>query len=77
MPTLEEAVADLVRQEVSDIMVITTMVTPGGPHAEVEIPEILDHLRKKYSSLTLQYAWPFDLNLVATMLAEQVAQCSK
>ena len=76
-PTLEEAVADLVRQGVSDIMVITTMFTPGGSHAEVEIPETLEHLRKQYSSLTLRYAWPFDLNLVARMLAEQVVQCSK
>ena len=75
-PTLEEAVVDLVRQGASDIMVMTTMFTPGGSHAEVEIPETLDHLRKKYSSLTLRYAWPFDLNLVATMLAEQVAQYS-
>ena len=76
-PTLEEAVADLVGQGASDIAVITTMFTPGGSHAEVEIPEALAHLRKKYSSLTLRYAWPFDLNLVATMLAEQVARCSK
>jgi len=75
-PTLEEAVADLVEQGMSDIMVITTMFTPGGSHSEVEIPETLAHLRKKYSSVTLRYAWPFDLKLVATLLAEQIAQHS-
>lgn len=76
-PTLEEAVAELVGQGVSDIIVITTMFTPGGSHSEVEIPEIIGQLRKKYSSLSIRYAWPFDLQLVATMLAEQAARYSQ
>ena len=71
-PTLEEAVADLVEQGVSDIVVITTMFTPGGSHSEVEIPEIIDQLRKQYPGIVLRYAWPFDLNLVAKTLAEQL-----
>jgi sirohydrochlorin cobaltochelatase len=75
-PTLEEAVAELVGQHASDITVITTMVTPGGSHSEVEIPEMLHHLRRQYPGVTLRYAWPFDLKLVATMLAEQVHRAS-
>ena len=71
-PTLEEAVADLVEQGVSDIVVITTMFTPGGSHSEVEIPEIIDQLRKQHPGIVLRYAWPFDLNLVAKTLAEQL-----
>jgi sirohydrochlorin cobaltochelatase len=52
------------------------MLTPGGSHSEVEIPEILDHLRPQYPEVELRYAWPFDLKLVANTLAEQVTRFS-
>ena len=53
-----------------------TMFTPGGSHSEVEIPEILDHLRPQYPGVKLRYAWPFDLKLVANTLTEQVTRFS-
>lgn len=73
-PTLMEAVRDIIDQGASDITVITTMVTPGGSHAEVEIPEILEQLRRLHPEVALRYAWPFDLDLVAGMLAKQIDQ---
>jgi sirohydrochlorin cobaltochelatase len=75
-PTLEEAVADLIRQGATDITVLTTMFTPGGSHSEIEIPEIIDQLRKQHRDIELRYAWPFDLNLVAKTLVEQVRRYS-
>ncbi len=71
-PTLEEAVEDLIRKGATHITVITTMFTPGGSHSEVEIPEILDHLRPRHPGVELRYAWPFDLQLVARTLADQL-----
>ncbi len=71
-PTLPEAVQDLIQQGASDITVITTMVTPGGAHAEIEIPELLAQLRRLHAGVTLHYAWPFDLDSVARMLANQI-----
>ena len=71
-PTLEEAVEDLVKQGATSITVLTTMFTPGGSHSEVEIPEILDHLRPLYPTVELRYAWPFDLQLIAKTLNEQL-----
>jgi sirohydrochlorin cobaltochelatase len=71
-PTLEEAVEDLVGKGATHITVVTTMFTPGGSHSEVEIPEILDHLRPQYPGVELRYAWPFDLQLIAKTLAEQM-----
>lgn len=73
-PTLEEAAADLIRQGATGITVMTTMVTPGGSHSEIEIPEILERLRKQHFGVTFRYAWPFDLTLVAEMLAKQLDQ---
>jgi sirohydrochlorin cobaltochelatase len=75
-PTLEESVEALTKQGATHITVTTTMFTPGGSHSEVEIPEILDHLRPQYPDVQLRYAWPFDLQLVANTLAEQVKRFS-
>ena len=67
---------ELVKKGATHITVTTTMFTPGGSHSEVEIPEILDHLRPQYPGIELRYAWPFDLELVANTLAEQVRRFS-
>jgi len=75
-PTLEASVEELVQKGATHITVTTTMFTPGGSHSEVEIPEILDHLRPQYPGVELRYAWPFDLKLVASTLAEQVKRFS-
>ena len=75
-PTLEESVDELAKKGATHITVTTTMFTPGGSHSEVEIPEILDHLRPQYPGVELRYAWPFDLQLVASTLAEQVKRFS-
>lgn len=75
-PTLEEAVEDLVKQGATSITVLTTMFTPGGSHSEIEIPEILDQLRPKYPAAELRYAWPFDLQLIAKTLNEQLKRWS-
>jgi sirohydrochlorin cobaltochelatase len=75
-PTLEEAVDDLVKKGATHITVATTMFTPGGSHSEIEIPEILDRLRRKYPGVELRYAWPFDLSMVVKMLLEQVSRFS-
>lgn len=75
-PTLEESVEELIKRGATHITVTTTMFTPGGAHSEIEIPEILDRLKKEYPGVTMRYAWPFDLTLVADTLAEQVKRFS-
>ena len=73
---LGESVEELIKQGATHITVATTMVTPGGSHCEVEIPEILDHLRPQHPEVELRYPWPFDLQQVAKTLADQVRQYS-
>ena len=75
-PTLEESVEELIKKGATHITVTTTMFTPGGSHSEVEIPDILDHLRPQHPGVELRYAWPFDLKLVANTLAEQLKRFS-
>ena len=74
--TLEESVEELIKKGATEITVTTTMFTPGGSHSEVEIPESLDQLRNQHPGIVLRYAWPFDLDLVATMLSEHLNRFS-
>ena len=71
-PTLEEAAEELIAAGATSITVVPSMLTPGGVHSEVEIPETLDRLRQRYLGIAFQYAWPVDLTLVARLLADQL-----
>lgn len=76
-PTVEEAVEDLINRGAQSIAVISSMLTPGGSHAEIDIPESLERLRLKYPSVPIQYAWPFDLSMVAALLVGHLDRCSR
>lgn len=71
-PTLEEAVAQAVADGAREITVVPSMLTPGGVHSEVEIPEALARAKALFPEVGIRYAWPFDLQAMARMLAEQV-----
>ncbi len=73
-PTLEDVVAELQQTGVTTVLVAPSMMTPGGVHSEVDIPEIVDHLQTAYPEMTLRYAWPFDLTKIAQLLADHVQQ---
>jgi sirohydrochlorin cobaltochelatase len=71
-PSLDEAVTDLVAAGARRITVVPSMLTPGGVHSEIEIPETLAALRTRVPGLELRYAWPFDADAVADLLALQI-----
>jgi len=73
-PTVEDAVAQLVDQGVDEIVVVPTMMTPGGSHSEREIPELLDGLRHRHPKVSLRYAWPFELAQLAELLAGHIGK---
>lgn len=72
-PTLEEMVDDLIVAGATDIVVVPSMLTPGGVHSEVDIPAILERLRSQYAKVTLDYAWPFEVRLLSRLLAEHLS----
>ncbi len=76
-PSLEESIAPLVAEGVGRITLVTTMFTPGGSHSEREIPEIVEQMRQRYPGLTLEYAWPFELDYVADFLAGHLEHFAK
>ena len=71
-PTIDEAVGVLVEKNVSNISLVTTMITRGGSHSEIEIPEEIKALQLKYKETVIQYAWPFDINAFALFLSTHV-----
>ena len=71
-PSVEDAIASLVEEGASRIILVTTMFTRGGSHAEFEIPELVEYANKQYPDVEIEYVWPFDLTRVADFLASHV-----
>jgi len=60
-----------------EVVVVTPMLTRGGSHAELEIPEDIEKARQRNPGASFRYAWPFDSSFVAHFLNEQVVKSSK
>lgn len=73
-PSVPEAVGRAVADGAREVVVLSSMLTPGGSHAEVEIPELVAELSRTHSHVSIRYAWPFDLASVAALMADQVAK---
>ena len=71
-PAIEDAVEELVKENVTNIVIVTTMITRGGSHSENEIPEELSALRIKHPEIDIQYAWPYDMDVFASFLTTHV-----
>ena len=67
-PSLEDTVHELASEGVLQVTVVTTMLTPGGMHSEIEIPGSVHALQLVYPEMRIRYAWPFDLDAVAGLL---------
>jgi len=71
-PSIEGAVDELAKENICKIIIVTTMITRGGSHSEIEIPEELRALSTKYPGIDFQYAWPFGMDLFAKFLAGHI-----
>lgn len=73
-PTIAEAIDTVIRQGATRVLVLPTMLTPGGVHSERDIPAALAGVRRAHPNVTIEYLWPFDLSAVAALLAAHVQQ---
>lgn len=71
-PSIAEAIAGVIRQGAARVVVLPTMMTPGGVHSERDIPRALDDVRRAHPEVAIDYLWPFDLASVAQLLAAHV-----
>ncbi len=71
-PTLKEAIIEASENNPEKIVVITPMMTKGGEHAQMEIPQVIKQVQALYSEIPIVYAWPFDVSDVAAFLCAQI-----
>jgi len=71
-PSVEAAVEALASQGVKSILLVTTMFTRGGSHSERDLPQVTERLRQRFPTVRIDFAWPFDLDLVAEFLRTHI-----
>ena len=71
-PSIPEAIDHVIRQGATRVVVLSSMLTPGGVHAEQDIPQALAAIRRAHPTVSIQYVWPFDVRHVAALLAQHV-----
>ena len=76
-PTIAEAVSGVIASGATRVLVIPSMLTPGGVHSEIDIPAQLDVLRRAHPQAAIDYCWPFPVEQIAALLANQVQQVSR
>jgi sirohydrochlorin cobaltochelatase len=76
-PSIEQAADQLAEENVTKVILITTMITPGGSHSEKEIPDEVEDLRQKYPKINFQYAWPYDLDVFSNLLSDHIINFTK
>ncbi len=76
-PSLEEALEFAAQDQAETITVIPTMFTRGGIHSETEIPEIIRKFSEDHPRISINYVWPFNLEALAKMLAEEISRVEK
>jgi len=73
-PTLDEAFERAAAREAGQIVVVTPMMTRGGEHSAVDIPEAIRRAQQKFPSRKIVYAWPFATEDIARFLSSQVTR---
>jgi sirohydrochlorin cobaltochelatase len=71
-PSLDEALDQAAARGAERIIVVTPMMTPGGEHAEEDIPATIRRAEERHPGVTFVYAWPIEVEDVAEFLAAQL-----
>ena len=72
-PSIDEALEKAASLETDAVIVVTPMMTSGGDHSEIDIPQSIERVKVRHPSVSFRYAWPFELTAVASFLAEQLS----
>lgn len=74
-PNLDEALDQAVHSGGQPIVVITPMMTRGGEHSEIDIPEAIQSAEARHPGIQVRYVWPFEVTDVAQFLAANIERC--
>ena len=76
-PTLDAAVEDLVKRRFERVVVVSSMMIPGGAHSDVDVPRTIEGVSWRFPDLDIEYAWPFDTESVADLLALHLKRAAR
>lgn len=71
-PTLDKALEHAAIQAPDKVIIITPMMTRGGEHSEIDIPEAIKRAKEKFPDIDFTYIWPFNTMDIAKFLSEQI-----
>ena len=71
-PSIEEALSQAAARAPSKIVVVTSMMTGGGTHSEVDIPNAIRRAQESYPGIEIVYAWPYKISEIAGFLAQHL-----
>ena len=71
-PDLETALKQAINNGAERIVVVSTMMTKGGGHAEVEIGECVEIEKKAHPEVEIIYAWPYESCEVAEFINQHI-----
>jgi sirohydrochlorin cobaltochelatase len=71
-PSIDEALDQAAALGAEKVIAITPMMTSGGGHSEVDIPEAIGRASARHPQVRFTYAWPFKDDEVAAFLAGQI-----
>jgi sirohydrochlorin cobaltochelatase len=71
-PHIENALEDACRKGYDTIVVVPTMLIPGGVHSEEEIPSTIEKISTKYGK-RISYVWPFNTEDIAQLVVKHIA----
>lgn len=71
-PTVADALEASVEQGAGQLIVVSSMLTRGGEHAEVDIRQAVEQAQKAHAGVEFIFAFPFPGKDIARFLAEQV-----
>ncbi len=70
-PEVGEALHRAVEEGAKRVLIIPTMLLRGNEHTEAEIAGAVDDARQQHPAVTFVYAWPFDLDRLVSLYADQ------
>ncbi|HUU39087.1 MAG TPA: CbiX/SirB N-terminal domain-containing protein [Candidatus Desulfaltia sp.] len=73
-PTLDNVLERAAAREAEKIIVVTPMMTRGGEHSAVDIPEAIRRAQQKFPAQKIIYAWPSPTEDIARFLSSQITR---
>lgn len=71
-PDVRTALKQVIKNGAERIVVVSTMMTKGGGHAEVEIGECVQQEKKEHPEVEIIYAWPYESREVAKFINQHI-----